>query len=91
MFADDKLEINEGEDEAEQQVNRIMQMCDVNGDKHISFDEFVQAAIDQSALLNKPNIDSIFDMLDINGDGDIDLAELRENFKVKSEDDEKMI
>lgn len=66
-------------------------MCDIDGDNHISYQEFVQAAIDHSALLNKPNIDQIFDMLDINGDGHIDQAELCENFKVHNEDDEKII
>lgn len=51
----------------------------------------MQAAINHSALINKPNIESVFDMLDINGDGYIDQDELKENFKVKSEDDEKLI
>ena len=88
LFQDEKLEIEQGVDDNEEKIQRIMNMCDVDGDEHISFQEFVQAAIDHSALINKPNIESIFEMLDINGDGDIDQEELRENFKVTTADDE---
>ena len=68
-----------------------MHMCDVDGDNQISFQEFVQAAIDHSALLNKPNVDAIFDLLDINGDGEISQEELKESFKVQNEKDEEMV
>ena len=51
----------------------------------------MQAAINHSALINQPNIESIFDMLDINGDGYIDQAELKENFKVAEGEDDTMV
>ena len=40
LFADEKLEEEKGstdQDHHEQQVQRIMDMCDVDGDRHISF------------------------------------------------------
>ena len=40
LFADEKLEEEKGSmdrDHHEQQVQRIMDMCDVDGDRHISF------------------------------------------------------
>jgi Ca2+-binding EF-hand superfamily protein len=89
LFTDTKLDSVEDDNEA--MVQRIMTMCDVDGDNHISYEEFVQAAINHSALLNKPNIDQIFDMLDINSDGQIDQQEIRENFKVTNDDDEEII
>lgn len=89
LFSDENLEAQD--DDNESMVRRIMMMCDVDGDNHISYHEFVQAAIDHSALLNKPNIDQIFDMLDINGDGQIDQQELRESFKISSNDDDEII
>jgi len=53
----------------------------MDGDGKIDYIEFVQAAIDHKALLNKDNIKAIFNMLDSNGDGNIDLQELQGNFK----------
>jgi Ca2+-binding EF-hand superfamily protein len=44
-------------------------MCDTNGDNNISFEEFVQGAINHTAVMNKANIETIFDMIDLNGDG----------------------
>jgi Ca2+-binding EF-hand superfamily protein len=39
LFTDDKLESNEDDNEA--MVRCIMTMCDVDGDNHISYHEFV--------------------------------------------------
>jgi calcium-dependent protein kinase len=55
-------------------------MCDTNGDGKIDYLEFVQAAIDHKALLNKQNMQDVFKMLDSNGDGNISMNELKENF-----------
>ena len=54
-------------------INEIMKMCDLDGDGKIDYHEFIQAAIDHKALLNKENIQSIFNIFDQNGDGVISI------------------
>lgn len=58
-----------------------MESMDKNGDGIITWDEFVAAAIDKIALLNKQNIRAAFDVLDENGDGRITKEELRKRFE----------
>ena len=41
-----------------------MKTCDLDGDGKIDYIEFIQAAINHKALLNKQNIQIIFDMFD---------------------------
>lgn len=53
-----------------------MLKCDLDGDGKIDYLEFVQAAIDHKAIMNKENIISIFKLLDANGDGNISMEEL---------------
>lgn len=74
------LKINEFDDDFEKNIKQLVSHIDVDGDGRIDYMEFVQAAIDHKALLNKDNITSIFRMLDSNGDGYISKSELMENF-----------
>lgn len=62
-----------------------MKIVDSDGDGKIDYIEFVTAAIDHRALLNKENITAIFDMLDQNGDGNISMDELKNNFKLNGD------
>lgn len=59
----------------------ILQKIDLDGDGKIDYHEFVQAAIDHRSLLNKDNIKAMFNLMDVNGDGIIDLQELKQTFK----------
>jgi len=58
----------------------------MDGDGLIDYLEFVQAAIDHRAMLNSNNIKAIFRMLDSNGDGNIDMQELKSNFSDMGDD-----
>lgn len=75
------LKSNNFDDAPQDNIKKIMDRCDIDGDGKIDYLEFVQAAIDHKALINKDNIDAIFNMLDSNGDGEIDMKELKENFR----------
>ena len=55
----------------------ILKECDVNNDGLISYEEFIQAAIDHKTLLNEKNIKEVFNIFDLNGDGFITLEELK--------------
>jgi len=71
--------------EGEECYNEIMERCDLDGDGKIDFNEFIQAAIDHRALLNKQNIDIIFNLLDLNQDGCISFQELTKTFCPKDQ------
>lgn len=64
-----------------------MKKCDMNGDGKIDYLEFVQGAIDHKALIDKDNIQAIFNMLDENKDGDISMDELKKSFNGNNSDD----
>ena len=57
-----------------------MDRCDLNGNGYLEFNEFVAAAIDHSGLLNKENIQSLFKMMDVDGDGNVTAKELQNLF-----------
>jgi calcium-dependent protein kinase len=65
-----------------------MKSCDVDGDGMIDYVEFVSAAIDHRALINKENIQSIFNLFDANGDGSITMEELTGVFKGPNDDND---
>ena len=57
-----------------------MDMCDLDGDGKIDYLEFIQSAINHKALLNKQNIQIIFDMFDQDRDGRISVSEIKNVF-----------
>lgn len=59
-------------------VEAIVRKCDLNNDGLINFQEFVQAAIDHSAILNEDNIKIAFSIFDQDKDGKISLDELKQ-------------
>lgn len=69
---------NSGSDEDCYQ--QIMDQCDLDGDGKIDYLEFIQAAINHQALLNKDNIQSMFQLFDTNNDGSISMQELEQLF-----------
>jgi Ca2+-binding EF-hand superfamily protein len=54
---------------------------DKNGDGVVSFDEFIAAAVDKVSLLNQKNIMSAFELIDIDGSGEITIDELKAAFE----------
>jgi Ca2+-binding EF-hand superfamily protein len=63
-----------------------MEGMDLNKDGRVTWDEFVAAAAERSALLNEANIDAIFSVMDKNSDGQITLEEMKEYFDDSIED-----
>lgn len=55
----------------------VMDRLDLDGDGRIDYNEFMQAAINHQALLNKENIAQMFKLFDSNNDGVISMDELR--------------
>jgi calcium-dependent protein kinase len=63
-----------------------MTSMDKDGDGQISYDEFIAAAINKVALLNENNIKSAFEMIDLDGNGQLTIEELKTAFEVDSTD-----
>ena len=60
--------------------NRILEMCDTDGDGKIDYLEFIQSAINHKSLANEQNIQQMFALFDINQDGKISAQELKQSF-----------
>lgn len=58
----------------------ILRHIDLDGDGRIDYNEFVQATINQKALLNEENVRRIFNMIDANSDGELTKEELKNFF-----------
>lgn len=65
-----------------------MKIVDLDGDGKIDYLEFIQAAIDHRSLLNKENIQTMFDLFDTNHDGTISMEELKSTFQGTGKDDQ---
>ena len=70
----------EGDENEDDTYVHIMNSVDLDGDGKIDYLEFIQATINHKALLNKENIQSIFNMFDKDGDGEISMEELNAVF-----------
>lgn len=64
----------------EDQTEAIVKRMDTNNDGRVDYSEFLQAAIDHQALLNKGSLEAAFKLIDENGDGQISLTELSNVF-----------
>ena len=56
-------------------------------DGKVDYQEFVQATIDHTAVLNQQNIEIVFKMIDFDKDGRISVDELKRAFASKQNDD----
>ena len=57
----------------DEEIDRFMEQCDLNGDGQLDFNEFITAAYDHKELLNQENRKKIFDMFDKDKKGKIDM------------------
>ena len=61
-------------------VDELFAVIDVNHDGTIDYDEFIRAGYSQSELINKKNLKMAFKAVDYDGDGSIDIKELKKAF-----------
>ena len=59
-------------------IERIIEECDADGSDFIEYSEFLTAAMDWQRTLSRRKLESAFKTFDLNGDGKIDLSELKE-------------
>lgn len=59
-------------------IEKIIEECDADGNDYIDYSEFLTAAMDWQGSLSKRKLQSAFKTFDLNGDGKIDLTELKE-------------
>jgi len=87
MFTELGFHRTEGKDEAQ----RVMKEADADGNGAITFDEF--ASVWQRKLLsvNDQYVRAVFNVLDTNGDGEIDFSELRGILQDLADEDVKAI
>lgn len=53
---------------------------DCNKDGQVDYQEFISAAIKKDIVIQKQHLVAAFNMLDLNGDGEISRAELKQVF-----------
>jgi len=63
--------------EMDKQVDAVLNQLDQNKDGQVDFTEFMQCAIDHQMFLNRKNIDNMFKVFDANGDGRIQVSEIK--------------
>ncbi|OMJ94562.1 hypothetical protein SteCoe_2206 [Stentor coeruleus] len=68
-------------------IERIIEECDADGSDFIDYSEFLTAAMDWRGTLSKKKLQSAFKTFDINGDGKIDINELKEMIPGLSDED----
>ena len=61
-------------------IDELFAVIDVNKDGTIDYDEFIRAGYSQSELINKKNLKMAFKAVDYDGDGSIDIKELKTAF-----------
>ena len=59
-------------------IEKIIEECDADGSDFIDYSEFLTAAMDWQGALSKRKLESAFKTFDLNGDGKIDINELKE-------------
>ena len=61
---------------AEKEVNRLIEIIDVDGNGFIEYEEFLRAGLDKAKILTKDNLETAFKLYDINNRGKINAKEL---------------
>lgn len=68
----------------------IMKSLDRDGNGFIDYNEYITAAIDKAAMLNKDNLKAAFELLDTDNSGMITIDELKNAFDSHGEKDESL-
>ena len=63
-------------EESEKEVNRLIEIIDVDGNGFIEYEEFLRAGLDKSKILIEKNLETAFKLYDINNRGKINAKEL---------------
>ena len=63
-------------EEAEKEVNRLMNIIDVDGNGFIEYEEFLRAGLNKEKIITKENLETSFKLYDINKRGKINAKEL---------------
>ena len=66
--------------------HELFSILDHDGDGKISFHEFVAGASDKATMLNDDSLNKAFNLLDQNGDGYLDVDELKWRFSYFNRD-----
>ena len=61
----------------EQEVERVMNIIDVDGNGFIEYDEFLRASLDINKILTDENVKIVFQLFDSNNTGKITPMELK--------------
>ena len=64
------------QEESEKEVNRLMDIIDVDGNGFIEYEEFLRAGLDKKVILTQDNLKTAFQMFDINHRDKINSKEL---------------
>jgi calcium-dependent protein kinase len=67
-----------GEKTAAEEAEKVMKQVDINNSGFIDYTEFLAASAKKEALLTSENLDSAFKTFDVDGNGKISSAELKE-------------
>ena len=67
-----------GEEEAKEQVERIMSHVDTDKNGYLEYTEFLKAATDQEVLINEKNLKLAFEAFDKDSNGRISAKELKQ-------------
>ena len=62
--------------EAENEVNRLMDIIDVDGSGFIEYEEFLRVGLDKKKIINEENLDMAFKLFDINNRKKINAEEI---------------
>lgn len=71
-------------DMAEEEVNKIMALADVDGSGEIDYSEWLMATMNMKNLVQDQKLKTAFEFFDKDGSGDISLDELKEVLGGKS-------
>jgi len=70
----------------EQEVDRVMNIIDVDGNGFIEYEEFLRASIDINKILTDDNIKIVFQLFDVNNTGKITPMELKRVMDINTTD-----
>ena len=77
-------------DLAEEEVDKIMRIADIDGSGEIDYSEFVVATMDKRKLLSNEKLEAAFNLFDKDNSGSISANEIKEVLGVGKNIDEKI-